>query len=139
MGSYSTGQPPSRHRGAFGVVVIVVALLIGLGGGYLLRYTTAGTSNAAPAATSTTTSPPSTTTAPANPPCTSAADVGAQILAQLRAAATAIGNLDPSGLQQVLNRVQGLQTQLEQAVRGCRGEVSPSAVPSPTLAPPTTS
>ncbi|MEO6879891.1 MAG: hypothetical protein ABI181_02940 [Mycobacteriaceae bacterium] len=136
MGSYQ--QPGPRHRPRPGLIVVVLlALIIGVGGGYLLRYTTSGdaSSPAAAAPSSSPTASSTTMPAPTNPPCASVADTGAQIVGQLRAAASAIGNLDPSKLGEVLNQIQRLQAQLEQAVRACRGEITTPAA-APTTAPP---
>lgn len=136
MGSY---QPPGpRHRLRPGVIVVVLlALIIGLGGGYLLRYTTSGNSSSPVAASGSTPPAATTTPAPTSPPCASAADAGAQIVGQLRAAASAIGNLDPSKLETVLNQIQRLQAQLQQAVGACRSEIT-TPTPIPTTAPPPT-
>lgn len=132
MGSYR--QPGPRHRlRPVVVAVVLLALIIGLGGGYLLRYTTtSGDSSSTAAASSTAPAPTTPPSSPTNPPCASAADVGAQIVGQLRAAASAIGNLDPSGLEKVLNQIQRLQAQLEQAVTACRHEATTTSVPIPT-------
>lgn len=135
MGSYQQPPPPRRRPGV--VLAVVLALVLGLGGGYLLRYGTSTTSPApASAAAGSVTPAPTTTPAPTAGGCASVADVGARILTQLRAAAAAIGHLDPSKLETVLNQVQQLQAQLAPAVQACRGEVT--TTPIPTAPPPPT-
>jgi hypothetical protein len=126
------GHP--RIRAAGWVLTVVVALLIGLGGGYLLWNTTAAQPQgtpppSAPAATTTTTAPRSRLTQ-----CIGIADDGATLLTQLKDAVKAIGNLDPQALEQVLNRIQQIQGELERAITDCRDQFG-GAAPIPSVTP----
>jgi len=46
----------------------------------------------------------------------------------------AIGNLDPQALEQVLNRIQQIQGELERAITDCRDQFG-GAVPTPSVTP----
>lgn len=124
------GHP--RIRAAGWVLTVVVALLIGLGGGYLLWNTTAAQPQGAPPPSA----PAATTTAPRSrlTQCIGIADDGATLLTQLKDAVKAIGNLDPQALEQVLNRIQQIQGELERAITDCRDQFG-GAVPTPSVTP----
>lgn len=116
------------------VLAAALALLVGGAGGYALRALT--TEPPAPVVTATPPAPASPTPAPPSPtPCAAAAEAGAALVEQLQLGATAIGNLDPGELREVLDRVQRLQGELELAVRDCSGKVAPSTPPPPPSIP----
>ena len=137
MANYDDRDHPAapghhRIRAAGWVLTVVVALLIGLGGGYLLWNTTAAQPQGAPPPSA----PAATTTAPRSrlTQCIGIADDGATLLTQLMDAVKAIGNLDPQALEQVLNRIQQIQGELERAITDCRDQFG-GAVPTPSVTP----
>ncbi len=137
MANYDDRDHPAapghhRIRAAGWVLTVVVALLIGLGGGYLLWNTTAAQPQGAPPPSA----PAATTTAPRSrlTQCIGIADDGATLLTQLKDAVKAIGNLDPQALEQVLNRIQQIQGELERAITDCRDQFG-GAVPTPSVTP----
>lgn len=137
MANYDDRDHPAapghhRIRAAGWVLTVVVALLIGLGGGYLLWNTTAAQPQGAPPPSA----PAATTTAPRSrlTQCIGIADDGATLLTQLEDAVKAIGNLDPQALEQVLNRIQQIQGELERAITDCRDQFG-GAAPIPSVTP----
>lgn len=120
--------------------IVIAALVVGLASGYLLRYLTADppAPPPAPVAAPPVAAPPP---APDRTSCARVAEAGSALVPQFRAGVAAIGRLDPSGLQRVLDEVQRLQSQLEGALGGCQAEVAgngPDPVPpaAPVPGPP---
>jgi hypothetical protein len=81
---------------------------------------------------------PPTTSPPVVPsPCVAIAQRGTDLLAQLDAAARAVGALDPAALRQVLDEVRRLRDELQREVDACRGQVGGAPAPaSPGPEPP---
>lgn len=133
MGNYDqpelTAPPPHRSRRMLGAGVAVVALVLGLVVGYLLG--TAGTAGAPDAADAAPPPIPTSTPAPPplSPPCLAAGQAGAAILEEVERGVQAIGNLDPTALREVLDRLQPRQAELEQALAGCSGRVGSAGTP----------
>jgi len=130
MGHYDDpelGASPSGTRFGWTALLVVPALVIGLAGGYLLRVV------AEPAAP-----PPPPVAAPVVPPpapdrtqCVQVAENGSALVTQVQQGVTAIGRLDPAALQRVLDEIQRLQGQLEDAIGTCRSELSVRPAPAP--------
>ncbi|WP_219416294.1 hypothetical protein [Pseudonocardia nigra] len=144
MGNYDdprlTGaDPPPRRSWWVLAGTGVLVLLLGLAAGYLLGARDVQDPPVAAAPTTTTPPPPATsgppTTPGGGPPCLAAGEAGAAVLEQVREGVRAIGDLDPAALREVLNRLQPLQAELEEAVAACYGRVAPD--PATTAAPPT--
>lgn len=142
MGNYDDAPladeqvPRRRRRWPLVVAAVLAALVVGGVAGYLLRAGTepdtelrfADPTPTAPAP------PPTPAPDPGTAPCLEAGRVGASVLEQLETAVRAIGELDPTALREVLDRLQPLQRELERAVADCSDEFTPA--PSPTLPPP---
>ncbi len=145
MGHYDDPELSGRQVAAWNgwlFPIVIAALVVGLASGYLLRYLTAEPPAPPPApvvAPPVAAAPP----APDRTSCARVAEAGSALVPQFREGVGAIGRLDPSGLQRVLDEVQRLQSQLEGALGGCRVEVAgngpapvPPVAPAPVPVPP---
>jgi hypothetical protein len=137
MGDYDDadpGQPGGpRRRGWTLLLCVVAALVVGVGLGYLWRSVTEPAP--LPQAPPPVAAPPTVTPTPAVPsPCVGVAQRGTDVLAQLDAAARAIGALDPTALRQVLDEVRRLRDEMQREIDACReqaGIISPGDATRP--------
>lgn len=124
-----TTEPGGRRRW-WTAGAVVAAVLVGGGVGYLIG-TAGGPATPAPGPPAAAAPPPAapaapTTTSLANPPpCLTAGEAGAAVLEQVELGVQAIGELDPTAMREVLDRLQPLQRDLEGAVADCYGRISP--------------
>jgi hypothetical protein len=130
----------SRPRGWTLLLAVVAALAVGVGLGYVWRSVTEP--DPPPVAPPPVAAPPTTPPPVVPSPCVAIAQRGTDLLAQLDAAARAVGALDPAALRQILDEVRRLRDELQREVDACRGQVggapapaSPGPVP-PALVPP---
>lgn len=138
MGHYDDPElaGPRRARVPVLLASVLAALLVGAAAGYLLRLATEPAPPPPPVAAP---APPAAPSELERTPCAQAAASGSDIVAQLREGASAIGRLDPAGLQRVLDEVQRLQGELERGVAVCREMVTTppaGSAPQPPRASP---
>ena len=139
MGDYDAddaGAPGgSRRRGWTLLLAVVAALAVGVGLGYVWRSATEP--DQPPVAPPPVAAPPTTSPPVVPSPCVAIAQRGSDLLAQLDAAARAIGALDPAALRQVLDEVRRLRDELQREVDACRGQVGGTPAPAfPAPVPP---
>lgn len=132
MGDYDDPEltaDGSRRRPFLAIGAAVLALVIGLAVGFVAGGGTSRESSVASVETAPQ-SPPPTTAGPPDPqtpqPCLAAGAAGSQVLAELEAAVAAIGALDPTALRQILDRLQPLQRDLQDAVAACGSQSGPT-------------
>jgi hypothetical protein len=131
----------SRRRGWTLLLAVVAALTVGVGLGYVWRSATEP--DPLPAAPPPVAAPPPTSPPVVPSPCVAIAQRGTDLLAQLDAAARAVGALDPAALRQVLDEVRRLRDELQREVDSCRGQVGGAPAPAspgpepPAAVPPT--
>jgi hypothetical protein len=124
-----------RRRGWMLLLAVAAALVVGVGLGYVWRSATEP--DPPPVAPPPMAAPPTTSPPVVPTSCVGIAQLGSDLLAQLDAAARAVGALDPAALRQVLDEVRRLRDELQREVDACRGQVGgPSASTPPTPAPP---
>ena len=132
MGDYDDADPGEprtpRRRGWAVLLGVVAALAVGVGAGYLWGSSTVPTApvqQPPPVAAPPTTAPPVVVPSP----CVAVAQRGTDVLAQLDAAAQAVGALDPAALRRVLDEVRRLRDEMQREISACReqaGQVVPS-------------
>lgn len=132
MGDYDEPEHPrevTRRRPFLAIGAAVLALVIGLavgfvvGGGTSRESTVSSVETAPESPAPTTTGPPDLHTPQ---PCLAAGAAGTQVLAELEAAVAAIGALDPTALRRILDRLQPLQRDLQDAVAACGSQGGPT-------------
>jgi hypothetical protein len=124
----------SRRRGWTLLLAVVAALAVGIGVGYVWR---SAIEPDPPPVAAPPVAAPLTTPPPVVPsPCVAIAQRGTDLLAQLDAAARAVGALDPAALRQVIDEVRRLRDELQREVDACRGQVGGAPAPA-TPAPAT--
>lgn len=139
MGDYDdpelSGKGP-RRRLRVPIVTMLLALILGLPVGFALGYEMSGDALMSGAEGSGS-SNPIPVPVPQPQPCLDAGEASAALLEQLELGMRAIGELDPSALRQSLDRVQALQSELEQAMAGCRSSLpgEPQATPGSAAVP----
>ncbi len=124
----------SRRRGWTLLLAVVAALAVGVGLGYVWRSVTEP--DPLPAAPPPVAAPPTTPPPVVPSPCVAIAQRGTDLLAQLDAAARAVGALDPAALRQVLDEVRRLRDELQREVDACRGQVGGAPAPAPPVPEP---
>jgi hypothetical protein len=111
-----------RRRPWLAVGAAVLALVVGLAVGFVVGGGTSRDSSVATVETAPPSPPP--TTAPGPDPsssqaCLAAGAAAGRVLQELEAAVAAIGALDPSMLRRILDRLQAVQRDLQDAVAAC--------------------
>jgi hypothetical protein len=129
MGDYDDAGASggSRRRGVTLLLAVVAALAVGVGLGYVWRSATEP--DPPPVAPPPVAAPPTTSPPVVPPQCVAIAQRGSDLLAQLDAAARAVGALDPAALRQVLDEVRRLRDELQREVDACRGQVGGTPAP----------
>lgn len=130
MGDYDDSdvsrEPNRRWRS---LIAVVAALVVGVGLGYLWR--SAAEPAPPPVAPPPATAPPAAPPPTVPSPCVAVAQAGTDVLAQLDAAARAVGALDPAALRQVLDEVRRLRDELQRDVDACRDQMGSTSAGSP--------